>query len=726
MKVTKTAMPWLGCVTAGLLWAGQAAAQPLDQGVPSEGSELDLFKLDSLVNAAVVTSSGGEEEDRATAAATIYTITRDEILQRGYTTVADALTSVPGLYVIDDLVMPALSVRGVSGGLYAGTRLCKLMIDGNTVAFRPEQSAFLGLEFIPIDAIERIEVAKGPLSAVYGANAFLATINVITRRSQEGVIGALTANFTYLRSPGVSGSALVSYASSRGYVMAAVGGGRLDRSGLSVPQTLPDTAAQGNIDYGKATQGDISQPLSMALSAGLRSEKLGELSLSTGLQRLDSNGLFRINSLLADGNRIALANIWSGLRYEKKWTKAALNLSTSLNHGEPLREYELLLAGNSNYSFKPNYDYTSSTSSAEVSYSPLGQKLSLRAGGEFEYARERVAYYTQIFRRQEGTNQPGDTVDLIEGHDRDRDYFGGAGYLSVTSAPFTRRLKGLRISGDLRVDKIQFGPITYDPQWSWRFAIAYRINPRIVAKLVSGRSFQMPSGTLLFSEAGFGNRNNIIGAYEFNSTRPLLPQHIYNIELSLSAVIFKHWALEASLFDQSLVDKVEFVSVGGDFVAKNRNPQSVIGFELLSRVLFGRFTAYGWLSGVYSVAAFGAAAVSNPLPAFPSLQGIVGIDLDVPEAKLHLNAQARLVGPRGSSPSNTLLNNDEPYTLPAYGVLDVTLSTQALHPFGLTADTRLLLTARNLGPKRWAEPGHAGFDLPALGPSLHLALKQSF
>ncbi|HNK47310.1 MAG TPA: hypothetical protein PKL17_21180, partial [Pseudomonadota bacterium] len=82
MKVTKTAMPWLGCVTAGLLWAGQAAAQPLDQGVPSEGSELDLFKLDSLVNAAVVTSSGGEEEDRATAAATIYTITRDEILQR--------------------------------------------------------------------------------------------------------------------------------------------------------------------------------------------------------------------------------------------------------------------------------------------------------------------------------------------------------------------------------------------------------------------------------------------------------------------------------------------------------------------------------------------------------------------------------------------------------------------------------------------------------------------
>ncbi len=719
-------MPWLGAVTVGWLFMGQAVAQPLDQAMPAEGSELDLFKLDSIVNAAVVTSSGGEEEDRATAAATIYTISREEILQRGYTTVADALATVPGLYVIDDLVMPSLSVRGINGGLYAGTRLVKLMIDGNTVAFRPEQSAFIGLEFIPIDAIERIEVAKGPLSAVYGANAFLATINVITRRSSEGTIGALTANFTYLRSPGVSGSALLSYGSRRGYVMASIGGGRLDRSGLTVPQTLPASAVGSGIDYGKATPNDISQPVSMAMSAGIRGETMGELSLQAGVQRLDSNGFFRINSLLADGNRIALANVWSGLRYEKKWSKAALNLSTSLNHGEPLREYELFLAGNHNYSFKPNYDYTSSTSAVEVSVSPLGQKLSLRVGGEFEFARERIAYYTQIFRRQEGSSQPGDTIDLIEGHDRDRDYVGGAGFLSVTSAPFTKRLKGLRLSADLRIDKIQFGPITYDPQWSFRAAVAYRFTPRISAKLVSGRAFQMPSGTLLFSEAGFGNRNNIVGAFEFNSNRPLQPQHIYNVELSLSAVVLKHWAIEASVFEQSLVDKVEFVSVGGDFVAKNRTPQSVVGFELLSRVLFGRFTAYGWLSGVYSVPLLGATTGSNPLPLFPSLQGILGIDLDVPEAYLHLNAQARLVGPRGSSPSNTLINNDEPYTLPGYGVLDVTISTQALHPLGPTADTRLLLTARNLGPKRWAEPGHAGFDLPVIGPSLHFAIKQSF
>jgi outer membrane receptor protein involved in Fe transport len=725
MKVTKSAMHWLGYLAGSWLCATSAAAQPLAEAGSSTGSELDLFKLDSLVNATVVTASGGEEEDRAVAAATIYTIPREEILQHGYTTVAEALATVPGLYVIDDLVLPSLSVRGINGGLNAGTRLVKLMIDGNTVAFRPEQSAFLGLEFIPIDAIERIEVAKGPLSAVYGANAFVATINVITRRSQDGTLGALTANLTYLRQPGFSGSAFLSYGSARGYVMAAIGGGRLDRSGLTVPKTLSDSASTGVV-HDRATQNDITQPVSAVLLAGVRSQSLGELSLHAGLQRLDSVGQFRVNSLLTESNRIALVNLWSTLRYEKNWSKVGLSASTALNAGQPLREYELQLAGNSNYSFRPNYDYLSSTSSVAISYSPFGQKLSFRVGGELEFAQERVAYYTQVFRRSEGVHQPGDAIDLIEDRPRDRQYLGGAGYLSVTSAPFTKRLKGLRLSGDLRIDKITFGPITFDPQVSFRAAVAYRFTPLIVAKVVAGQAFQMPSGTLLFSEAGFGNRNNIIGAYEFNANKTLQPQKSNIVELSLSAVVLKHWALEASAYSQRILDKVEFVSVGGDFVAKNLTPQASFGFEALSRLLFGRFSAYGWLCGHFDVELNRSVAVRNPPPLYPNWQGLLGLDLDVPEVRLHANAQVRLVGPRGASPSNVLLNNEEPYTLPGYGVLDLTLSTQALHPLGPTADTRLVLTARNLGPTRWAEPGNAGFDLPVIGPSFHLALKQSF
>lgn len=138
-----------------------AAPPPAD---PS-GSELDLFRLDASLNAAVVTASGGAEEERSTALANVFTISRADILSRGYRSVAEILGDVPGLYVIDDLVMPSLSVRGVNGGLAAGTRIVKVMINGHAVAFRPELSAFLGPELIPIDAIERVEVAKGLLSS---------------------------------------------------------------------------------------------------------------------------------------------------------------------------------------------------------------------------------------------------------------------------------------------------------------------------------------------------------------------------------------------------------------------------------------------------------------------------------------------------------------------------------------------------------------------------------
>ena len=97
----------------------------------------------------------------------------ERFARHGWRSLGEVLANVPGLYVIDDLVLPSVSVRGVSGGLNAGTRIVKVMVDGTVVNFRPDLTAFLGPELIPIEVIDRIEIAKGPLSAVYGANAFL-------------------------------------------------------------------------------------------------------------------------------------------------------------------------------------------------------------------------------------------------------------------------------------------------------------------------------------------------------------------------------------------------------------------------------------------------------------------------------------------------------------------------------------------------------------------------
>lgn len=720
MKVTKKTCLLVGCVSSSWLFLNQTHAAP---GPATEAAtELDLFKLDALVHAAVVTASGGEQEDRSTAAATVYVLSGEEIVRRGFSTVAEALASVPGFHVIDDLVQPALSVRGLHGGLQAGTRLIRVMIDGNTVAFRPEQSAFLGFEFVPLDAIERIEVAKGPLSAVYGTSAFLATVNVITRRSQTGTSAQLSASLFGSRSPGGYGSAVVRYGNKHGFFSAAVLLGHLDRSGLPKQPTLfPQERVAVRQPW---TENDVSAPISALLSAGLVGPRLGELTLQAGVQRLDSVAHFRFFGLSDDRNRVALANFFSRLRYQKIGAGYSVSAHTSFHHGKPLREHELSLSDDPGSSYTANYGYTSMTQGLEAGFRPLGPKLSVRIGGEFEYARERVLYYTQHFYRDQGRFRAGDSVDLIGEREREVDYLGGAASLSLSSAPFTKKWAGLRLGFDLRLDKIRFGPVTYEPQASFRGSLAYRFSSATTAKLVAGRAFQMPAGVLLFSEGGFGTRNQLLGAYVHDPSKPLGPQRIYNIEATLSSVLFRHWVVEASAYSQSVLEKVEFAKQGDHFIGENSAGRSAVGFEIQTRLLLGRFSLQGWLAGLFEIPFRENMVARNPPPLFPNWQGLIGADLDLPELWMHLNVQTRFIGTRGASDPHVQQNGGNPYTLPAYAALDVNVSTQPLAWPG--PETRLILAAHNLLLQKAVEPGQTGFDLPTNRPTIQLLLKQCF
>ena len=288
------------------------------------GSELDLFRLDAALNAAVVTASGGAEEERSTALANVVIVSRTDILSRGYRSVAEILADVPGLYVIDDFVMPSLAVRGINGGLAAGTRIVKVMINGQVVGFRPELSAFLGPELLPLDAIERVEIAKGPLSSLYGANAFLATVNVITRRGDpggtQGLVGELNGRLNVINgNAGGGGSMMLSYRGEHGWLLGSVAGERNDRSGILLPRSFAGQTLDRAL-FSKETHADLAAPISAFVNAGWSSERLGTLAAQLGLQRLDSVSSFRLNSLLTDASRVVINNLYASLRYDKVGT----------------------------------------------------------------------------------------------------------------------------------------------------------------------------------------------------------------------------------------------------------------------------------------------------------------------------------------------------------------------------------------------------------------------
>src|SRR5438046_1055527 len=85
------------------------------RGQEAGGSELELFELDRKVK--VVLSATKTDRPAEEAPAIVEVVTRREILEWGYSSVAEVLSHIVGFYVIDDHILPNVAVRGVSGGL---------------------------------------------------------------------------------------------------------------------------------------------------------------------------------------------------------------------------------------------------------------------------------------------------------------------------------------------------------------------------------------------------------------------------------------------------------------------------------------------------------------------------------------------------------------------------------------------------------------------------------
>src|SRR5262249_43452931 len=150
----------------------------------AESGQLDGLDLAGLLDNVVVSATKSElREDEAPAITTV--ITREEIRRWGYQSVAEGLNHVAGVYVIDDQILPNIGIRGVSGGLRSESGLIKVMIDGRSVAFRSTSGNWLGAELVPLSAVQQIEIIRGPASSLYGADAFLGIINIVTRRPDQ-------------------------------------------------------------------------------------------------------------------------------------------------------------------------------------------------------------------------------------------------------------------------------------------------------------------------------------------------------------------------------------------------------------------------------------------------------------------------------------------------------------------------------------------------------------
>ena len=112
----------------------------------------------------------------------VTVIAADEIKHQGHRAFAEILRTIPGFEILKDAsfggVAPA--VRGLTG-----SEKIRVMLNGHLVNTPLSGGAFTRFDDFPVENIKRIEIIRGPGSAVYGENAFLAVINIITKDAKD-------------------------------------------------------------------------------------------------------------------------------------------------------------------------------------------------------------------------------------------------------------------------------------------------------------------------------------------------------------------------------------------------------------------------------------------------------------------------------------------------------------------------------------------------------------
>jgi outer membrane receptor protein involved in Fe transport len=135
-------------------------------------------------NVESVTAAKYSQRGRDTPAITRI-VTDEDIRTYGFRTLAEALRSLPGVYVTNDRNYSYLGVRGFGRPSDYNSRIL-FLIDGERVNENIYDAAYIGQEFpLDIDLVKRVEYAPGPGSAIYGNNAFFGVVNVITKRGQD-------------------------------------------------------------------------------------------------------------------------------------------------------------------------------------------------------------------------------------------------------------------------------------------------------------------------------------------------------------------------------------------------------------------------------------------------------------------------------------------------------------------------------------------------------------
>ncbi|MDP3843443.1 MAG: TonB-dependent receptor [Oxalobacteraceae bacterium] len=554
------------CVAVLLLSTTVAAAQ--------QNAEEDDLAL-SYGDKSFVSIATGSPQAISRAPAVASVITAHDIESMGATDLDQVLESVPGLHVSKSsaLLNPIYSFRGI----FTGYNPQVLMLINGI----PITNVFLGNRSIiwggmPLENVARVEVIRGPGSALYGADAFSGVINVITKTAADiqgaeygvragsfnsrdawiqhgGELGPLEAAF-YLRVGHTDGQKGIIQEDSQSF---------LDKNVfLSSPPASLAPGAINAVRNALDARADLSYDR-WRFRAGVQQREVG---MGAGLaDNLDPNG------------RVSESRLYLDLTYQNTNWAPNWDLSSVLGYydikekpAEPT--FTLFPAGAFGGTFpngmigNPGHSERHTHGSISTVYSGLAQHR-LRLGTGFRIEDLYDTSETKNFKLSAGgIPEPlGRIVDVsgtpevyLAPHKRDLAYLFVQDEWSLA--------KDWTLTAGVRHDRYSDFGTTTNP----RLALVWDAAYNVVIKVLHGRAFRAPS----FTEQYSINNPVTIGNPD------LKPETIATNELAFSWQPVDTLQTSLNLFHYRMRDIIRFVPDANGATAQNAGDQTGRGLEL--------------------------------------------------------------------------------------------------------------------------------------------------
>ena len=202
----------------------------------------------------IVVTASGSGSNLKNAPASVSVIHEAEIKREPVTSIGELISKQPGVSGGTGLNAEAgkIKLRGLP------SEYSLILVDGrrignsSRVSYRPDL-ARQDLDWISPEAIQRIEVVKGPMSSLYGSDAMGGVVNIITKKIPDEWTGSATINYK-LPSDSNAGDTIQTSATVAGPILENLG----TRITVSQTQRDADTGLSGD-DFADSTTGIKNQ-----------------------------------------------------------------------------------------------------------------------------------------------------------------------------------------------------------------------------------------------------------------------------------------------------------------------------------------------------------------------------------------------------------------------------------------------------------------------------------